>query len=183
MKKLIIASDIHGSYAYTKKFWEFVDRDGNSKRVVLLGDTYNHGPRNPFPEEYAPMKVEALLESRMTEFDIIWGNCDSEVDQMISPFTIGGDFSLKDGDRTIYFTHGHKVNPDLPKADAKPGDLVFYGHFHVPAYNLVDGVHYVCVGSLGLPKEDSPHAYATYENNTVSVLGLDGSQVIKISLD
>ena len=182
MKKIYIASDIHGSYAYLKKFWQVVDLDSTDKKVVLLGDTYNHGPRNPFPEEYAPMKVESLLEERMGDFLLIKGNCDSEVDQMISPFPIRRDFCWKDGDRRLFFTHGHKVNKDLPTTKAKPGDVVFYGHFHTPYHTIVDGVHYVCVGSVAMPKDGTPHSYVIYENNTVTIKSLDGKTVTMVTL-
>ncbi len=181
MKTLYIASDIHGGLFHFKKFWQAIENDAN-KKVILLGDTYNHGPRNPFPEEYAPMEVEALLESKMGEFDVIKGNCDSEVDQMISPFKIRGDFSLKDGDRHIFFTHGHKVNPDMPSKKAKVGDVVLYGHFHVPCHTIVDGVHYICVGSISMPKDGSKHTYAIYNNSTITVKALDGTTVLEIKL-
>ena len=44
--KLIIASDIHGSYKYTKKLEELIIKE-NPDKIVLLGDLYYHGPRNP----------------------------------------------------------------------------------------------------------------------------------------
>jgi putative phosphoesterase len=182
LKTLYIASDIHGSYAYLKKFLQIVDLDKEDKHVIFLGDTYNHGPRNPFPEEYAPMKVEALLEERMGQFDLIKGNCDSEVDQMISPFKIRRDFCLKDGSRHLYFTHGHKVNKDLPKKNAKAGDVVFYGHFHTPYHTVIDGVNYVCVGSVAMPKDNTPHTYVIYRNNTIVIKSLDGNTISQIKL-
>lgn len=182
MKTLYIGSDIHGGFASIDKFFEIVNKDNGKKRVILLGDTYNHGPRNPFPEDYAPMKVAGLLERKMGEFDIIKGNCDSEVDQMISPFKIRGDFSLKDGDRHIYFTHGHKVNPDLPSKKAVSGDVVFYGHFHVPCHRVVNGVHYVCVGSMAMPKDGSLPSYAIYKNSTIVIKSLDGTEILNITL-
>lgn len=182
MKTLYIGSDIHGGFASINKFWNIVDKDNNKKRVILLGDIYNHGPRNPFPEDYAPMRVECLLEGKMGEFDVIKGNCDSEVDQMISPFKIRNDFSLKDGDRRIFFTHGHKVNPDLPLKKATAGDVVFYGHFHVPCHKIVAGVHYVCVGSMAMPKDDSQPTYAIYKNSTIVINSLDGEKILEIKL-
>lgn len=182
MKTLYIASDIHGGFASIDKFLKIVDGDKEKKHVILLGDTYNHGPRNPFPEDYAPMKVEGLLEERMGKFDIIKGNCDSEVDQMISPFKIRNDFAVKDGDRHIFFTHGHKVNPDLPSKKAVNGDVVFYGHFHVPCHTVVDGVHYVCVGSIAMPKDGSAPTYAIYKDSTVVIKSLDGQTILTITL-
>lgn len=182
MKTLYIASDIHGGFASIDRLWQIIEQDKGKKRVILLGDTYNHGPRNPFPEEYAPMKVAELLEEKMGEFDIIKGNCDSEVDQMISPFKIRGDFSIRDGERRIFFTHGHKVNPDLPSKKAVKGDVVFYGHFHVPCHKVVDGVHYVCVGSTAMPKDGSKPSYAIYKDSTIVIKALDGTEILSISL-
>ena len=182
MKTLYIGSDIHGGFASIDKFWQIVGADKGKKRVVLLGDTYNHGPRNPFPEDYAPMKVAGLLTEKMGEFDVIKGNCDSEVDQMISPFKIRGDFSVKDGARHIFFTHGHKVNPDLPSKKAVAGDVVFYGHFHVPCHKIVNGVHYVCVGSMAMPKDGSLPSYAIYKNSTIVIKSLDGKEILTITL-
>ena len=52
--KFVIASDLHGSAYYTKKLIERY-RAEEADRLVLLGDIYNHGPRNPLPEGYAPM--------------------------------------------------------------------------------------------------------------------------------
>ena len=182
MKTLYIASDIHGGFACLDRFWQTVDKDNSNKRVILLGDTYNHGPRNPFPEEYAPMKVAGLLEEKRGGFDVIKGNCDSEVDQMISPFKIRGDFSIKDGNRRLFFTHGHKVNPDLTSKKAVAGDVVFYGHFHVPCHKVVNGVHYVCVGSISMPKYGSKHCYAIYNDSTIVIKALDGSIILSITL-
>lgn len=38
---------------------------------------------------------------------------------MISEFPINSDFTMDWQGRTVYFTHGHKCNPDLPPKDAK----------------------------------------------------------------
>lgn len=43
--KIVIASDIHGSYRYAKKLMEAYQREGASE-MILLGDLYYHGPRN-----------------------------------------------------------------------------------------------------------------------------------------
>lgn len=67
-------------------------KDSPDVKVVLLGDIYNHGPRNPFPEGYAPMQVAKMLNDSKDFIRVIKGNCDSEVDQMISEFPIESDF-------------------------------------------------------------------------------------------
>ena len=54
--KLMIASDLHGSAAYTRRLLELY-RDTGCQRLVLLGDLLYHGPRNPLPEGYEPPAV------------------------------------------------------------------------------------------------------------------------------
>ena len=57
--KFIIASDLHGSATSAKRIIEIA----NGQPLILLGDIYNHGPRNPLPDGYAPMKVAELLNA------------------------------------------------------------------------------------------------------------------------
>ncbi len=182
--KIYIASDIHGSAANLEAFFGIVDgalaQDENTK-VVLLGDTYNHGPRNPFPDGYAPMQVAKLLNDAMTFVTVIKGNCDSEVDEMISNFPIIGDFDMDWEGRKVFFTHGHKCNPDLPPTGAKAGDIVFYGHFHVPSVTVKNGVTYICVGSVGLPFKGSARSYAILSENGVEIKTFEGDVLDKIN--
>ena len=60
--KFLVASDLHGSAFYTDKLLERF-REENADKLILLGDIYNHGPRNPLPEEYNPQKVASMLNS------------------------------------------------------------------------------------------------------------------------
>ena len=46
---LLIVSDIHGSGYYANKLLEIVKQE-NPDKIVLLGDLYYHGPRNPLTE-------------------------------------------------------------------------------------------------------------------------------------
>ena len=179
--KLFIGSDIHGSSANIRRFLDIVAdarKDSPDVKVVLLGDIYNHGPRNPFPEGYAPMQVAKMLNDSKDFIRVIKGNCDSEVDQMISEFPIESDFSMDWYGRTVFFTHGHKCNPDLPCKDAKRGDVVFYGHFHKANVCEADGVIYVCVGAIGMPKADTVRSYAVADEHEISVKSLVGEDVL-----
>ena len=50
------------------------------------------------------------------------------------------------------------------QAGARPGDLMAFGHTHVPWHRVVDGVHFVNAGSVGRPKDgDSRACYARVE--------------------
>ena len=64
--KLMIASDLHGSAAYTRRLLELY-RDTGCQRLVLLGDLLYHGPRNPLPEGYEPPAVAKLLNDMADE--------------------------------------------------------------------------------------------------------------------
>jgi len=177
--KIFIGSDIHGSVTNLEKFFSIIDSKlDNDTKVVILGDTYNHGPRNPIPDGYAPMKVAKLLNDAMTFLTVIKGNCDSEVDEVISNFPIISDFSLDWTNGKVYFTHGHKVNPELPLKQAKKGDVVFYGHNHKPSIKDVNGVKYICVGAIGLCKEDTELSYAILYEDKVDILSLNDDRVI-----
>ncbi len=175
--KLLIASDIHGSQFYAQKIKELSQ---NFDRTILLGDIYNHGPRNPFPKDYAPMQVAETLNSIKEKLVVIKGNCDSEVDQMISEFNFHQNYELE-SDRELFFTHGHIFNldnvPNLPK-----GSVVFHGHFHIPFIKEKNGIIVVNVGSVALPKENHPNTYATYENGKISILNFDNEIILELQL-
>lgn len=180
--KLYVISDIHGASPALDKFFE---RTGDLKdgKLILLGDIYNHGPRNPLPDGYAPMKVAEKLNSVKDKLTAVQGNCDSEVDSMISRFAIFGGAEIRYKGRTFKFTHGHKCNPTLPASGLKEGDVVFYGHFHRPEHTVVDGVHYVCVGALGMHPDDAVCAYAVVDGKKVKVVALDdGKEILSFEL-
>ena len=82
MKKIMIASDIHGSAYYCEKMLECY-RNEKADMLVLLGDILYHGPRNDLPKDYAPKKVIAMLNPLKNEIICVRGNCDTEVDQMV----------------------------------------------------------------------------------------------------
>ena len=54
--KLMIASDIHGSYLYCNELMKRYEAE-KPDRLVLLGDILYHGPRNNLHGEYNPKNV------------------------------------------------------------------------------------------------------------------------------
>lgn len=172
--KVLIASDIHGSYYYAQKVKEAFDRE-KADMLVLLGDIYYHGPRNPFPKDYAPMKVAELLNSMKSKLLVIKGNCDSEVDQMISEFDFV-EFGqiLVDGIK-VTLTHGHKFNKDNMPSNA--GDLLCYGHFHTGFITEVGDVVVANAGSVSLPKDNTPSSYLTLDKGTLCLKDIDGKSI------
>jgi len=109
--KLLIISDIHGSGYYAKRIKEIYDMEKPDK-LVLLGDLYYHGPRNNLTYEYAPMEVAEVLNSLKDNIIAVRGNCDAEVDEMISEFRIQEEVEMVINNKKILFTHGHVHNID-----------------------------------------------------------------------
>ncbi len=168
--KLIIASDIHGSLKYTKKLEELIIKEQPSK-IILLGDLYYHGPRNPLPEEYNCLEVANILNKYSSLIIAVQGNCDAEVDQMISTFLINSqDQELIVDNYHFSFSHGHHL--EQQKLDNQI--YYFVGHTHI--YNIKGNI--LNPGSIGLPKENKEHTCFLYQDNQLSLISLDSLETI-----
>ena len=169
--KVIIASDIHGNLKYMNKLDELIKKE-NPDKLILLGDIYYHGPRNNLPEEYNPMEVSNILNKYKDNIIAARGNCDAEVDNMISEFDISKDYEeiMLDGNK-FYITHGHLFD----KIDNIIKDeYVFYGHTHVNDLSSKK----INPGSVGLPKENEEHTVLLYENKKINLINLDDFKTI-----
>lgn len=165
--KIMIASDIHGSAFYCEKLLNAY-KEEKAERLLLLGDVLYHGPRNDLPDEYAPKSVISMLNAMKNEIICVRGNCDTEVDQMVLDFPITSESAvIFDGNVKIFATHGHKFNKDaLPPLCE--GDVLVYGHTHVPLDETVNGIRCLNPGSVSIPKAGSGHGYIIYEKGEFS---------------
>jgi len=62
---------------------------------------------------------------------------------------------------TVYWTEDRSDDFCLKMADrlrAKAGDVVAFGHTHVPWHRVVEGIHFVNTGSVGRPKDGDRRA-------------------------
>ncbi len=172
MKKLMIASDIHGSTYYCQMMLDRFHEE-RADRLLLLGDLLYHGPRNALPEEYAPAQVAEMLNRMRERLLCVHGNCDAEVCQMVLNVPILAEyavFPLETG--CLYATHGHHFNEQTPPP-LVAGDILLCGHTHVPACIVCDSFTYLNPGSVSIPKENSPHSYMILENGVFSWKELD----------
>ena len=178
--KFMIASDLHGSAYYTRQLLDAFQRE-QADRLILLGDLLYHGPRNDLPRDYAPKQVIAMLSDVKDKVLCVRGNCDTEVDQMVLPFPILADYAvIPVGNRLMYCTHGHHYNVDaLPPL--QKGDILIYGHTHVPLLDVNENRVCLNPGSVSIPKENSWHGYMTLENGHFCWLDLDGN--VKMEYD
>lgn len=160
--KLMIASDIHGSAYYCRKLLEAFTKE-KADKLVLLGDILYHGPRNDLPEEYAPKQVITMLNAIKNEILCIRGNCDAEVDQMVLEFPIMAEQGLLYvNGKTIHIVHGHKLDAKQSPM-LKDGDVLLYGHTHIPKCEQIGSNTYMNPGSVSIPKEGSAHSYMIIE--------------------
>ncbi len=175
--KFVVASDLHGSAYYTQKIIEIVQKEGADK-LILLGDIYNHGPRNPFPQDYEPQRVAQLLNGIKDRLIVVKGNCDSQVDTLISEFDFITELCLVSGNKSILCTHGHVYNKDnLPKTKFY---ALIYGHFHTGFIEKVNGVICVNAGSVSLPKNGTPSSYVTVEDGKIELKDIQGNVLLNI---
>ncbi len=171
--KLMIASDIHGSLKYCRQLIDRYNGEGCDK-LILLGDVLYHGPRNDLPDGYNPKGVIALLNDMSQEILCVRGNCEAEVDDMVLDFDVLAEYAvLYHKNKMIYFTHGHKLNPQNPPK-LKKGDILFNGHTHVSKIEKFEDYLYVNPGSVSIPKEDTPRGYIILDDEKIIHKTLEG---------
>ena len=170
--KLLFISDIHGIKTNLPKIKERFN-ELQCDKLVVLGDLYYIGPRNKMIEGYDINYVKEFLESFKDNLICIKGNCDSEVDDMVTEFPIMSDYkSINIDGTTFYLTHGHL----LDKYEKLFQDnYIISGHTHV--YNL-EGKH-LNPGSVGIPKVNKEHTCILYSNKTFKLINLEDLSIIK----
>lgn len=170
--KLFIISDIHGSLYYLKKVIEIFEKADYDK-LIILGDELYHGPRNPLPKDYSPKDVIEILNKYRDKIIAVRGNCDSEVDQMVLNYPLMSDYSMIYlGKRRVYLTHGHIYNIGNPLPMSK-GDILLYGHFHVPMIEEKDERYFFNPGSISLPKNNSKNSFGILDEKGFKIKDLE----------
>ena len=177
--RVVVISDIHGSAFYAEKIVEIMKKE-NPDKLVLLGDLYYHGPRNPLPKEYNPLQVAHILNSYKDKIIAIKGNCDAEVDEMISEFPMKNFDTLKINDKKIFLTHGHKYNID--SWPAEDFSIMLYGHFHMGFIHEEKGKIFANPGSISLPKNNTKNTYLIVENDKIILKDLEDNVIVEKSI-
>ncbi len=175
--KLMFASDIHGSLTATERVLDIFTRSG-AEWLILLGDFLNHGPRNPLPEAYQPADVASRLNAFARHIVAVRGNCDSEVDQMLLDFPITAPWQhVLLPQQRLFLTHGHLYHPQhLPPLQA--GDVLVYGHTHLPVAEHQGEIYCFNPGSVSLPKGGNVPSYGMLTQGALQVLPLMGGEPI-----
>ena len=177
--KIAVASDIHGSMSAAYAFMDQADALGADK-ILLLGDLYYHGARNPLPEGYDPRGVAELLNKNAHRIIAVRGNCDSDVDLTVSDFEMAKEAWLFMGGKTVYATHGDVYDLDhLPKGKV---DVLLYGHYHTGFIREKDGVIIANPGSPSLPKGGTAPSFLLLDEGSVRLYALTGDLLAEKAL-
>lgn len=173
--KFIIGSDIHGSIYYAEKFMKIADQI-QADQILLLGDLYYNGARNDPPKDYAPKKVVSLLNEHAEKIIAVKGNCESEVDQMVSSFPINEQATIFAFGKKIFLTHGHHFSfTSLPN---NPGDVFLQGHTHISVLEKKENLILANPGSISIPK-DEHHSYMVMDEKGITLYDLLTEKDIK----
>lgn len=170
--KYLICSDIHGSISSVDFLLDQFEKE-KCDMIICLGDVLYHGPRNDLPEAYAPKEVIKKLNPLKDKIICIKGNCEAEVDQMVLEFKIHDLLDMEINGLSVHLEHGHHL--DSYKGNA---DIVLYGHTHIPVIEKKGNV-FINPGSITIPKAGSKRGYAIWDNNKITLYGMDKTVVLE----
>ena len=141
-------------------------------RVLLLGDYLYTGPRNLPAPDYDPAEVANLLNKWADKIVAVKGDCDSRADQSALRFRMMEDCHILDlGGNKVDLIHGDLLTSDV--VEVERGDVLMFGHTHVPVLKKEDGVIYFNPGSISYPKSGSPASFGIFERNRLELKRLD----------
>ena len=63
------------------------------------------------------------------------------------------------------------------------GDILIYGHEHIPYIKEKDGKVFINVGSISLPRQNNNPTYAIYNNKEVIIYDIYDNIVDSIKID
>lgn len=175
--KYMVVSDIHGSTYYGELIPKIFEKEECDK-LIILGDLYYHGPRNPLTKEYEPSYVAKILNNMKDKIICIRGNCDAYVDEQISEFPFNNSVTMEINGKNFFFTHGHLYNEsNLPSGI----DVLMYGHLHTSFIRKYNDFISINPGSISLPKNNTTNSYAIIDNEKVTIKDINGNIIDSIN--
>lgn len=120
-------------------------------------------------------KVAEILNSLKDKVLAVKGNCDAEVDEMISEFLLQENIQMKANGYNLFVSHGHKYNIEQLPPIGIDVDIMFYGHFHVNFIEEKNGIIFVNPGSISLPKQNTEHGYAIFNEEEILLKDIEGN--------
>lgn len=169
--KIGVISDTHGGLDSTLVALNYLT---NCDYIIHCGDVLYHGPRNDLPKDYNP-RILAEILSEMDNIYYVRGNCDSDVDEMVTKQDIGQKSRLLTlGEKKIYVVHGYEETEEerIQKAMEVGADILISGHSHVKVLRKESGLIILNPGSTTIPK-DGVKSLALIEGYGVALINLE----------
>lgn len=170
-------SDTHGGLDSTLKALDILK---DCEIIIHLGDVLYHGPRNDLPVDYNPRELAEVLKSK-GNIVYVKGNCDSDVDQMVTEKDISQKSRIvKYDDKVILAIHGYEESQEdrIQMAREVGASIVVTGHTHVKQLEEIDGVTLLNPGSTTIPKDGSK-SVAILNGNKISTIDIEANRVIQ----
>lgn len=168
-KKILVASDIHGSMLALDRVLELA-RDYEADKVILLGDIFGTN---------ASEMVEKLntIANKLT---VVKGNNDWYFEPENARFKIFEQTYENIGGKIAYVCHGHRLNDmALSSYGAK---IIMQGHLHRPFIEKQGEIIRVCPGSIASPRFGSEKSFALIDGKKLQILTLYGDLIDEIEL-
>jgi predicted phosphodiesterase len=161
--RIALISDIHSNVHALRAVLDDITARGLLNRTYHLGDLVG----------YAPYPNDDAEQERLSHESYAWTlrhTEDAALDYLGAlPFRLdlrpggghlpGRKIVLVHGTPTLNTLYWHADRPDdfcskmAATAGARPGDLIAFGHTHIPWFRDVEGIHYLNTGSVGRPKD------------------------------
>lgn len=171
--RVLIASDIHGRINSARKL-EAAFLRVRPARMILLGDYLYNGPRNGVPYDYDPMGVAVILNKFASLIIGVRGNCDSRIDESLLHWSFADSRVININGFRCDLIHGDLLTSEIVSVER--GDILMYGHTHVPMLKKTDGVVYFNPGSVAFPKQDYPPSYGLMDGEHLEIRSLNDDQ-------
>lgn len=169
--RILVTGDIHGRVGPAKKLCSLI-LSLRPDKILMVGDYLYGGPRTAISPDYDPMGVANLLNRHSAKIIGVRGDCDSRSDQSVLHFQMWKDSRvLNFGSGRIDLIHGDLLTSDIVSVER--GDILVFGHTHVPVLKKEDGVIYLNPGSPSYPKGGSPASFAFIDGSIISLRRLD----------
>ncbi len=166
MSKLIITSDIHGSYSAWLTILNLMDK---GDALAIAGDLFDTKYGDYSNTDFRPESIKKELNLFRNPFYFVYGNCDTH------SFFPGFDKRLhfEYESNKIFLYHGHMA-PDFD-LDTK---VIIQGHTHLCSLNENKNQIFMNPGSISCPR-NGLYTYGVIEKEWAQLIELQSGKKLK----
>lgn len=185
--RLAIISDIHGNLYSLMKVLEDIDSE-HVDSIICLGDLVGYGPhpnevialikrknilciKGNYDAAVVNNSFEFIRRTAINDFSLSWTVEELRASNRFYLESLPSEISLSVCDKKIKFVHGspRMINeyldnnsPELEKVlNEIEEDILVCGHTHIPYFKEIGNKMIINDGSVGKPKNGTPHATYT----------------------